>query len=177
MENRISALCSEWSLYLESATEQMQADIRDIIANRLIQYEQGKSWADIAAMFFEYEYEYMDIVFYAFDKQEKVITKVIALPTKRSGNIIPDSKWNAFLPEAIWHKEQGLDEHYDKYNREKTSIFKEWFLTCWKTVAKGIGNIPDAYFSIHDTFFRTDLKTGERVNNKQISARLAEWNL
>ena len=154
MDNKILKLIEEWEFHLENSSGQMLTDIRNILSDE-------KPRQGIAAFYFEYEFEYMDIIFRAEDRDKRVIDMTV-LPT-RKGN-------KTFLPETIWTKEQELDaDDYDKYDREKRGLFEKWFCNCWKIVMNEMECIPDAYFSIHDTNWLTDLKTGKRMSRAEIS--------
>ena len=180
IKNQLLNVNKDWKLYLDSSAEQMQADIRNILANQILKYGYKKSRQDIAALFFQYEYETWDIVFWAEDKNRSSITDTIILPSKRKENSNGNSNWNHFIPETLWNKVAEFEDNYRgddsddiicEYIEVQTEIFKKWFLACWNTATKGIGNVPDAYFSIHDTYFLTDLKTGKKINNDEISKR------
>ena len=182
MENLFENLNEEWKLYLESSAEQMQEDIRNILTDKIVKYELGKSKQDIAALYFEYEYEYMNITFWAENKNEMLITEVMELPTIMRNNTNEKSNWKHFFPETIWKEvvesedeyEGDEDDYYDardEYTNKNTELFEEWFFNCWKVAIKGMGNIPDAYFSIHDTNWRTDLRTGNEMSLAEISKR------
>ena len=180
MKNKLSDLNNEWQTYLNSCATQLQEDIHNILTDKTIKYRSRYHLQDISALYFEYEYDYMDIVFWAENKKGDVITDILVLPTQRKDNAITDSKWKSFFPENIWREVIELEEScedddfydlLDEYNEEKTRLFKEWFFNCWNIAANRTENIPDAYFSIHDTYFRTDLKTGRRINQDEISER------
>ena len=180
MKEHFLKLNKEWKLYLDSSAEQMQTDIRNILTDQIVKYKQGKSRQDIVALYFEYEYDYMNILFWAKDKSEELVAELIVLPTIKRNNADENSNWEHFLPENIWRNVLGTEdiyegEDYDEIRREyenvKTTLFKEWFLTCWNTITKDMENVPDAYFSIHDTYFLTDLKTGKKINSDEISER------
>jgi len=180
MENIFLALNEEWKLYLDSSAEQMQADIRNILTDQIVKYQQGKSRQNIAALYFEYEYDHMDIMFWAEDKNGELITETIKLPTIKRNNTDENSNWEHFLPESIWKKVIVSEDTYEgddyddirsEYDEKKTELFKEWFINCWNTVTKEMENVLDAYFSIHDTNFRTDLKTGKRMKLAEIEER------
>ena len=182
MNNQFERLNKEWKLYLESSAEQMQEDIRNILTDEIVKYEEGKSKQDIAAMYFEYEYEYMNIAFWAENKNEMLITEVMKLPTIMRNNTKSNSNWKHFIPETIWKEvlesedefEGDEDDYYearDEYTNESTELFEKWFFDCWTAAIKEIENIPDAYFSIHDTNWRTDLKTGKEMSIAEISER------
>ena len=182
MNNQFERLNKEWKLYLENSAEQMQEDIRNMLTGKIVRYKQGKVQQDIAALYFEYEYEYMNITFWAENKNEILLTDVTELPTIMRNNGKPNSNWKHFIPETIWKEviesedefEGDEDEYYearDEYTNKSTELFEKWFFDCWKAAIKGMENIPDAYFSIHDTNWRTDLKTGKEMSIAEISKR------
>ncbi|WP_278379430.1 hypothetical protein [Chryseobacterium arthrosphaerae] len=50
-------------------------------------------------------------------------------------------------------------------------LFEQWFFDCWKEAKAQTSVMMDAYFSIHDTYFRTDLNTLKTINEDEIAQR------
>ena len=179
MKEHFLALNEEWKLYLDSLTEQVQADIRNILlTDQIVKYQFGKSRQNIVAFYFEYQYDSMNIMLWAQDKNGDEVADPIEIPT--TNNTDKNSSWKSLVPENILKRVYEMDntyegDDYDEIRREyeniKTELFERWFLNCWNTATKEIENIPDAYFSIHDTYFLTDLKTGKEINSDQIAER------
>jgi hypothetical protein len=170
----------ELKKYLEQTSSQLIADLTGLINGENINnYLNNKSKADIKAFYFEYQYDYLDIIFWADDKDGERITDTIKLLTKNDG--IDDGKvWNALMPEKIWetaadfedsYEGDDLDDILDEYNEEKYSLFEDWFLECWKKASEQADMKMEAYFSIHDTYFKTDLKSMQTINTDEIAER------
>lgn len=169
----------ELKKYLEEIGERLTDDLIDLLNGEHISYLDNDEKSDIKAFYFEYEYEYLDIVFWGVDSKGKIATNTVFLPTKKSaGN--EDDDWNALIPEKIWTASSDFQDHYegedfddilDEYDEEKYKIFEQWFFDCWKKASAQTQVKMDAYFSIHDTYFRTDLNTLKTINEDEIALR------
>jgi hypothetical protein len=65
-------------------------------------------------------------------------------------------------------EDDNFDEIYGEYEQKKEDIFKRWFKSCWDEAVKGHNNIPNSFFSIHDTNWKIDLSTGEKIGFDKI---------
>lgn len=166
--------------YLDRSTPQMLSDLKGILQDDSILYLQGKSRKEAGALYVEYEYDYLDMVYWLADKSGEIISQTQVLPTKKNSKNDEQSKWNSFMPEDIWAKladvqdedlDQDLEDLLDEYNDEKYRIFEDWFCSCWKKAVEETGIGIDAYFSIHDTIFKTDLNTLEEIQEEDIKKR------
>ncbi len=172
--------------YLLRLTNQIVLDLQDILSDKIVVYKNNKTILDIKGYFFEYEYKYLDIIFYGLDKNLNLVTETIKLPTK----LINENFKNHLMPECIYNSEIDIDNGYDeqKYSEEEFydifdeykskmhDIFLNWFFDCWK---KAVGNkklTVYAYFSVHDSYYSTDLKTMKRVNDDEIKKRFHTKN-
>lgn len=177
MEN-LQNLNIELKRYLDQIGPQLVVDMTELINGKNIIYLNNKSEADTKALYFEYQYDYLDIIFWSVDREGERITETIKLPSKNINRI--DEEWNVLIPKQIWeaaadfednYKEDDLDDLLDEYNTEKYELFENWFLECWKKASENVNVKTDAYFSIHDTYFKTDLRSLETVNTDEISKR------
>jgi hypothetical protein len=66
----------------------------------------------------------------------------------------------------------GEDDNYNdftnEYTQKKEEIFEEWFISCWDKTRREYDNIPPAFFSIHDTNYKINLDTKEKINDDEI---------
>ncbi len=170
----------ELKKYLEETHTQLTEDLIHLLKGEKISYIGSNSKSDIKAFYFEYEYEYLDIVFWGVDHKGKMATDTVFLPTKKKGSAEENSDWDALIPEKIWsaasefqdhYKEDDFDDILDEYDDEKYKLFEEWFFDCWKKASEQTGVKMNAYFSIHDTYFRTDLNTLKTINEDEIAQR------
>lgn len=177
----ISALNDELKEYLDHCSAQMILDLKNILSDRSILYKNGKSRSDVVFLNFDYEYDTLNIVFEAFDKKYNKINELVHLPTIKKSKINEQSKWDSFLPEIIWNTYNTfennnedideLDEILDEYDMEKYQLLENWFCMCWAIAIKETNVKIDAYFSMHDTEFVTDLNTLKKINPKEIEKR------
>ncbi|WP_347217992.1 hypothetical protein [Chryseobacterium sp.] len=170
----------EFKNYLEAISSQLIEDLIHLLNGDNISYIGNNGRSDIKAFYFEYEYEYLDIVFWGVDRNNKIATQTVSLPTKKSGSAEENSDWNALIPEKIWNVVSHFQDHYegedfddilDEYDDEKYKLFEHWFSDCWKKASEHTHVQMDAYFSIHDTYFRTDLNTLKMINEDEIAQR------
>lgn len=171
----------DFEKYLPELTNQLVTDLRDILSQKSIVYKEGKTELDIVGYFFEYEYEWLDIIFYGLDKKNELSTETIKLPTKLIEKSCPHSvtplKMNVFEIniedeyDEDKYSEDEFYELYDKYHQEKFKIFEKWFCDCWIQATENTDLKTNSYFSVHDTFYRTDLKTMKQINQDEIEKR------
>ncbi|WP_419495139.1 hypothetical protein [Chryseobacterium bernardetii] len=176
----LKKLNTELKNYLEKISTQLTEDLIHLLKGENIRYLGNKGKSDVKAFYFEYEYEYLDIVFWGVDDKGEIATNTIALPTKKKNNAEENSDWDALIPEKIWNIVSNFQDHYegedfddilDEYDNEKYKLFEHWFFGCWKDALEQTGKQMDAYFSIHDTYFRTDLNTLETISEDEIANR------
>lgn len=175
--NNISELNKDLKVYLDSSSNQMIADLKNILLDNSIQYKNGKSIKDVAFLNFDYEYDTLDIIFEVFDKKYNKINNLVSLPTIKKSKIGEKSEWSSFLPEIIWNKycefennyeADNLDDILEEYDNEKYFLFEKWFYSCWANATNETNVIIKAYFSMHDTEYVTDLNTLNRIKTKEI---------
>lgn len=170
----------ELKKYLDETSAQLTEDLIHLLNGENISYVDNYGKSDVKAFYFEYEYEYLDIVFWGVDQKGKIITNTIFLPTKKKSSAEESGEWDALIPEKIWNMVSDFQDHYegddfddvlDEYDDEKYKLFEQWFFECWKKASEYTQEKMDAYFSIHDTYFRTDLNTLKTINEDEIAQR------
>ncbi|ANF49770.1 hypothetical protein A0O34_04090 [Chryseobacterium glaciei] len=177
----LKSLNIELKKYLEEKISPMLiVELTELVNDKNINYLNNKSKADTKALYFEYRYDYLNIIFWAVDQEGERITEIIKLPSKEIDIINESDDWDALIPEKIWvtvtafediYEEDDSDDILDEYNTEKYELFENWFLECWKKASEQTEVKTDAYFSIHDTYFKTDLNSMQTINTDEISKR------
>lgn len=176
----ILELNKDFAVYLENSKPQMISDLKNILSDKSIVYEFKNTKADIVAYYFEYEWDFLDTALWVVNKKGSVLNEALILPTQNNSKMSEASDWSAFMPEKIWNKVtdfqdsydgEDFDEILDEYESEKYTLFEDWFCECWKQTIEETGIKVDAYFSIHDTNYKTDLNTLEEMTDQQIEAR------
>lgn len=176
----LSKLNKDLKDYLNNSTPIMVEDLKNILCDKSIIYLKGKTKADSFAYYFEYEYDDLDIVFWAVNNKNKIIVKPLILPTQKDSKKNEKKNRNSFMPKKIQDKVNDFENNYDEddlydiidsYNKEKYNLFEEWFCNCWKQAVKESGIKMEAYFSIHDTIFKTDLNTLKEIRLEEIEKR------
>jgi hypothetical protein len=158
-------IITAWKKFLAEIETKMQSSIKKVLNEAIIT-------KDIYAMFFEYEYDYMDIMFFAIDHKENVLlTKVDILNDEiNCEHLFPDDLSEKQMETN--DKYDGEDDNYDdfteEYYQKKEKVFKEWFISCWDKIKGGYINIPKTFFSIHDTNYKINLDTKETVKYDEI---------
>ena len=175
----LSDLNTELQTYLDSATAQMVADLKLLLLDSGITYVDGNSRDDVSYFHFEYDYEYLDVTFCAIGKDGECISEVETLPRVVASKANADSEWSAFLPEHIWDAvvafeesddfDEDAEDQLDQYHLERCRIFEQWFCACWKQAVAETSMSPSAYFSVHDSYFKTDLNTLKEVTTDDIA--------
>lgn len=170
----------EFKRYLGEISSQLTEDLIDLLNGENISYSDNNGRSDIKAFYFEYEYEYLDIVFWGVDRKGKIATNTVFLPSKKNSSTEENGEWNGLIPEKIWIAAADFQDNYDgddfddildEYDDEKYKLFEQWFCDCWKKASEHTKVKMDAYFSIHDTYFRTDLNTLKIINEDEIAQR------
>jgi len=170
----------EFKNYLAGISGKLTEDLIHLLKGEGINYLNGNTQAHIKAFYFEYEFDYLNIVFWGVDHKGKIATETMFLPTKKNNNDNGNEKWSGLIPQMIWQKASDFEDNYegddfddilDEYNDEKYRLFEQWFFDVWKGASEQTGVKTDAYFSIHDTYFRTDLNTLKTINEDEIALR------
>ncbi|MGG7471298.1 hypothetical protein ACVVIH_21535 [Chryseobacterium arthrosphaerae] len=179
MEN-LKKLNIELRQYLQTISGNLTGDLVRLLKGENIAYLENKNLSDIKAFYFEYEFEYLNIICWGVDAAGRMATKTKALPEKTENAACENEKWSALIPEKIWTEAADFQDHYDgddfddildEYDDEKYRLFEQWFFDCWKEAKAQTSVMMDAYFSIHDTYFRTDLNTLKTINEDEIAQR------
>jgi hypothetical protein len=158
-------IITDWEKFLAEIETRMQLSIKTVLNEAI-------TTRDIYAMFFEYEYDDMDIIFYAIDDKENVLlTKVDILNNEiNCSHLFPDNLSEKQM--EINDKYDGEDDNYDNFTEEyyqkKEKVFKDWFISCWDKIKGEYTNIPKTYFSIHDTNYKINLDTKEILKYDEI---------
>lgn len=170
----------EFKHYLGEISSQLTEDLIQLLKGESVTYLNENTKADIKAFYFEYEYDYLNIVSWGVDATGRMASNKIYLPAKKNQTTEENNEWTALIPEKIWtaaaefqdeYEDDDLDEILEEYDEEKYLLFEQWFFECWKKAsAQTMVNI-DAYFSIHDSYFRTDLNTLKIINEDEIAQR------
>lgn len=165
----------ELQTYLDGSTAQMVTDLKPLLLDSGITYVDGKSRDDVAYFGFEYDYAYLDVTFCAVGNGGEPISEVEALPKVVASKANADSEWTAFLPEHIWDAvvafedsddfDDDAEDLLDAYHLARCRIFEQWFCACWKQAVVEAGVNVAAYFSVHDSYFKTDLNTLKEVTS------------
>ena len=154
-----------WEKFLIETETIMQSTIKEIL-NEIVEDN------SIFAIFFEYEYDVMDLSFFATDNEEKplLIKQDILSKGINSKTLFPDELLNkqSELVDEYDGVDENFDEIYDEYEQRKQDIFKKWFKLCWDKIAGEYNNIPNAFFSIHDTNWKYNLSTNEKIKHSEI---------
>ncbi|MDQ0780392.1 hypothetical protein [Chryseobacterium sp. W4I1] len=128
--------------YLEETKGQVVADLVQLLKGENVNYLDGKTKTDIGALYFEYEYDYLDIAAWATDKNGKIITDTAILHKQKENHINETESWDSFLPETIWkvaidfqekHEEyEDWDDVWEEYEEKNINCLNSGFLTAGK---------------------------------------------
>jgi hypothetical protein len=158
-------IINSWEKFLAGIAVKMESSIKTILNETL-------NNKNIFVMFFEYEYDDMDIMFYTIDKNENILSRKI--------DVLNDElNCKHLFPKDLFERQMEIDDTYDgeddnyedyreKYSQIKDDIFKNWFMKCWDKIKGEYKNIPKTYFSIHDTNYKIDLETKEKIKYDEI---------
>jgi hypothetical protein len=165
LDHELSEIIEGWKKFLLDVETKMVSSI-DAVLNEVIKN------SNIFVIFFEYEYDLMDLSFFAFDDKENtllvkhdILTEEINCKTLFPKDLL-DKQYE--LTDEYDGVDENFDEIYAKYEHEKEDIFKRWFKGCWNNAIKVHKNIPQAYFSIHDTNWKYNLETDEKTKGSEI---------
>jgi hypothetical protein len=181
--NNFSDALNEFENYLSRLSTQMVSDLQNILTMQTIPFMDSKSQTDMAALFFEYDYEWLDIFFYGVDKELEPVTNTVKLPSK----LLPESHGDTLQPEVLHEFEINVEDEFDfdnndedefyeqldEYKDKKSEIFESWFSQCWDKATKNPEAKPEAFFSVHDTAFKTDLNRAKTAKEVEIIKLLA----
>ena len=161
----LDVIICKWDKFLTEIETKLQFSIKTIL-NEVMENN------NIFAIFFEYEYDIMNISFYAIDNKENILLDKnnILRNELNSKTLFPKNLYDS--QEKVVDKYDGEDDNFDEIYREyvqqKEAFFKKWFKICWDEAIKGYNNIPNSFFSIHDTNNKLNLKTNKIIKDTEI---------
>jgi hypothetical protein len=157
-KDEFNEILNSWEKFLKSLELNMNSSIKKIL-NKTIENEK------VTAIFFEYEYEIMNIGSYAFDKNENIILEEynILIDELNCKTLFP--KEYAVKVDKMWEyrNDIGFSDFMGNFEKKKCEILEKWFLLCWSKIKDEFSNIHKIYFSIHDTALKIDLSTGKKI--------------
>ena len=158
-------ILNAWKDFLTEIETKMQVAIKKILNTSM-----GNK--DIYAMFFEYQFDYMDIAFFAIDNKSNVLVRDLDTINNEINckYLFPNELFDKQLEIIDKYEEEddNFDDFTDEYYEKKEEIFKEWFILCWDKIKGEYNSIPSAFFSIHDTRYKINLDTKEEVTDDDI---------
>lgn len=170
-KDRILKLNDEFEIFLQKEKGSLISKLGNILDGKSeLSFIGNNTKEDIKYLQFEYIYDYLDIVLWCEDKDKNVITKSEVITDSQNSKKDNSSEWEAFIPEHIWliaadfqdtYEEDDVDDIIEEYEETKCALLEKWFCECWKEAVSLKGRTIDAYFSIHDTIFKTNLNTGK----------------
>ena len=159
MEQQISSFAEILKQHLEQHKSNLIADLTMLLNGKGIALLDGKNVPDIAQLHFVYAADSLNIIFWAEDNAENVITA----HGHRIGKIAEDNNFPQKLQLALIAFEEDNEEEADLYDfldafdDLKYAIVEKWFHDCWHSARQKGDLTKEAYFSIHDTTNKTKL--------------------
>ncbi len=164
-------LIEQFQANCEKLLHEMAAYLHEVVSGKSIPQRQGKVADRVVAVFFEYQFDDFDMLFWLANPQGKPIKRVEPLPKAPNPyHGIDDADLEERLLTAGL-KDEDVDDCIWAYHHELTTRFEAWFFRCWKTVAAAKEAIVPAYFSVHDTLYYTDLATFEEIRADEIDRK------
>ena len=164
---KLEKIIEAWEQFLTEIETKMQSAIKEIL-NEIVEEN------SIFAIFFEYEYDIMNLSFFATDNEENPLLVKQDILSKETNckTLFPNELLNKQyeLVDEYDGVDENFDEIYDEYTQRKQDIFKKWFKLCWDKVTNKYKKIPNAFFSIHDTNWKYNLSTNEKIKHSEIFA-------
>lgn len=146
--------------HLELHKTVLENDITMLLDGTAIEYIHDKKFQDIERLQFVYAAESLNIFFWAEDSSDNVITK----SGHRLGKIENDNNFpNKLQIELAEFEDENIDDDnfddfLDAFDNIKYEIVENWFLQHWQSAREKVDLSKDAYFSIHDSNYKTKLK-------------------
>ena len=171
---------TEFKDYLKMVKPAFVKDLQQLLDKMEFQFKKGKSIKDMATLVFEYEFDYLDIMCWAADKNFNSISEILPLPSDTNvAKATKKSEWTGFFPEKTFirfekHIKKNKNKEFkirEKYDEFKYAAYQQWFASCWKKASKDRKKVA-AFVSVHDSDFKTDLNTGKQMLEKDVKIRL-----
>ncbi|MTG97233.1 MULTISPECIES: hypothetical protein [Myroides] len=143
--------------------QNMVANLKMLFEGDYLPLKNEYSFESIECFYFEYMYDSLDIVVWAQDIQEDVIS----IGAKKMLSDISDSIFSKELDRAFYDLEEqwgeteeeldAFDKLTEQLDQSKDEILTKWFVECWIEAKKDSAYNQRGFFSIHDTIYRTCL--------------------
>jgi hypothetical protein len=146
--NELDEIIDSWEKVLTKREKELQFFITKIL-DEVIKDN------TVSVMYFVYEYNIMNLHFWAKDNQGKIL-----LERSNILNISPFIIRTLFPKELLVKQnnvinkynrtDEKFDEIYRTYEHKKQDIFEKWFKLCWDKVRTRYKDIPKTFFSRFD---------------------------
>ncbi|MDR2223612.1 MAG: hypothetical protein LBE34_12915 [Flavobacteriaceae bacterium] len=164
-------MVEEQKRYFIDKLKKRLEEVQPIMVNSLNQLFKGEYLSlidictidDVHTFYFEYDYETLNIVVWAENKEEQVVSiQSKGIPEKLDDTIFTKASYfSLYALEEEWGEtEEGLDqfdELIDLLSEEKEEVLTQWFILCWKLAKEQTVTVFQGKFSVHDTNYRTEL--------------------
>lgn len=180
---RLKELNTEFKAFLKDYNDELVRELQEVMDfNYLKYYSPSNKEKEIVAFLFEYDWENLSFYGFAFDNEMEPLAS-IKLPVSQKPNKNNEDYSSWFYPKHLYDEsiklidiveesDEDLDYDTDDWSNEKNEIFENWFKKGWEEATKKKPTNLLAFFSVHDTNFRTDLSTMEEILDSEMEKRI-----
>lgn len=104
MYENLKQLNMELKNHLEEIRNGLIKDLVQMLKGENVDFLSGKTKTDTKALYFEYEYDYLDIVFWAEDQKGDIITHTMALSCQKKNRPVKVKNGILFFRKKYGHK-------------------------------------------------------------------------
>jgi hypothetical protein len=163
IEEKLTYYLTGLTNQLKDVEEQMILALCELFNGDYLELKQGNTIQEVDTFYFEYDYETLDIVVWAEDKEEEVISTLSReIPNDLGDSLFPrELEMSLGDLEEEWGEtedgEEAFQELIDKWAEQKDVVLTKWFKECWDISKQQTQCSIKGKFSIHDTIYRTSL--------------------
>lgn len=159
-----NALLLEIEQRLHELSDELIENLVEIVEGKLNNRIKGFNAEDVKLLYFEYSHDDLQLYFWEEGIHKQLLSQgVLNLPTtQREGLLSLELRDRMFDLEDVLYEDESfeddeVEEEMEQFNTARCALFEQWFLACWSQARQQMTCDKQAYFSVHDSYYKTEL--------------------
>lgn len=164
MKTETTLLLKQIEEHLDNLTTVLVSDLVRIGQGELNNRIKGFDFGHVKVLYFEYSYDDLQLYFWEEGIDEQLLSHAaVNLPAIQIEGLLPlELRGRMFDLEDVLYEDVSIDddaveEELEQFNAARCALFEQWFIACWSQARKQMTWDKQAYFSVHDSYYKTKL--------------------